>query len=177
MTKYLLYFSLAITCFHANAQFEHIWAFGKTAGGLNFNATPPVPLETHLYGYGEGSASVCDANGQLLFYTEGSLVWDRNHNLMPNGIHLIDISASPTAENTTSSTTQGALIIPFPDDSQKYYIFSLSSFESDKDKDLDTMGRLYYSVVDMSLNSGNGDIVPNQKGVLLDSLLTEKMTA
>ena len=38
-------------------------------------------------------------------------------------------------------------------------------------------GRLYYSVVDMSLNGGLGDVVFWQKGILLDSNLTEKMTA
>lgn len=70
----------------ANAQYENVWAFGDSAG-INFNTGIPVPIITSTNTI-EGSASVCDANGQLLFYTEGTLVWDRNHQLMPNGSDL-----------------------------------------------------------------------------------------
>src|SRR5690606_6872291 len=36
---------------------------------------------------------------------------------------------------------------------------------------------LYYSVVDMSLNGGLGDVMVSRKGIFVDSFLTEKMTA
>ncbi len=38
-------------------------------------------------------------------------------------------------------------------------------------------GRLYYSVVDMSLANGLGAVAPGRKAVFLDSMLSEKLTA
>lgn len=157
----------------AAAQRENIWAFGTDAG-LDFSGGgAPAPIETGMQGFGEASASVCDPSGQLQFYTNGTDVWSRNSQRMPNGHNLTGLV--PPALDTgiiTSSTSQGALIIPVPDNAGKYYIFSLTALEMGSRR-----GRLYYSVVDMSLNNGWGDIVPGQKGILVDSGLTEKMTA
>lgn len=154
----------------AHAQYENVWAFGRNAG-LDFNNGDPVPVLTAMTATnGEACASVCDANGQLLFYSEGSYVWDRNHNLMPNGGDLLP---GITGESHTSSTSQGALIVPFPGDVTKYYLFSMTSMEYWGP----AFGKLYYSVVDMNLNGGTGDVVAGQKGVLVDSMLLEKMTA
>lgn len=154
----------------AKAQYENIWAFG-TRAGLDFSSGSPLPVKNNIR-TPEGSASVCNSNGQLLFYTEGSQVWNRNHQLMPNGSNLAPLPISIGSISTTGSTTQGAQIVPVPGQTQRYYIFSLTSIEFGN-----YAGRLYYSVVDMSLNGGMGDIVSGQKGILVDSLLTEKMTA
>lgn len=154
----------------ANAQYENVWAFGDSAG-INFNPGIPVPIITSTNTI-EGSASVCDANGQLLFYTEGTLVWNRNHQLMPNGSDLAFAPISFPNATPTSSTTQGAQIVPIPDEPNKYYIFSLISVEFGS-----YSGKLSYSVVDMSMNGGLGDVVPTQKDIVIDSMLTEKMTA
>ena len=56
------------------AQLENKWVFGNHAG-LDFSSGTPVAFQTAIAGFGEGEASVCDpVTGQLLFYTEGSLV-------------------------------------------------------------------------------------------------------
>lgn len=155
------------------AQQENKWAFGNHAG-LDFSSGTPVAFQTAMQGFGEGEASVCDpVTGQLLFYTEGSFVWDRNHNLMPNGSDLTGL-ASVTSYSVTSSASQGALIIPMPGNTQQYYVFSLTSMEQNG---VGNAGKLYYSIVDMSLNGGMGDVVPNKKGVFVDGGLSERMTA
>ncbi len=149
------------------AQYENIWVFGSGAG-LDFSSGNPVPVKTKI-GSSEGCASVCDAGGKPLFYTEGSNVFDRIGNFMPNGLNLTGIISK---EPITTSTSQGTVIVPFIDNPDKYYVFSLTAFEQ-----ADKQGRLYYSVVDMSLNGGLGDVEPDRKGVLIDDSLTEKMTA
>src|SRR5690606_32532111 len=183
MSYRLLYllFSLTVCCANAAAQYENVWAFGQKGGGLDFNGGAPVPVSTNLGVYpgtafeafGESSASVCDAPGQLLFYTEGVYVWDRNGNVMPNGQNLVPVFQPNLTYTPTSSTSQGAVIVPMPEDSDKYYIFSLTA----KEQWQQSAGQLYYSVVDMSLNGGLGDVISNRKGIFVDSFLTEKMTA
>lgn len=154
---------------NSRAQSEKVWAFANYSG-LDFNNTPPTLIQTSIdQGIlsGEAAASVCDDNGQLLFYTDGSQVWNRNHVLMSNGNDLTGFGIG-----VTGSTSQGTIIVPWPDSLHKYFVFSLTPFELGSN-----MGRLYYSVVNMNLNGGLGDVQPGQKGILMDSVLTEKMTA
>ncbi|MBS1585779.1 MAG: gliding motility-associated C-terminal domain-containing protein [Bacteroidetes bacterium] len=124
---------------------------------MDFNNGPPVTHFDSMYSI-EGCASVCDFNGNLLFYASPEKAWDRNNNVMPNGNGLLG----------QSSSTQGAAIIQSFSDPNKYYLFSLESNDAQT-------GYLYYSLVDMSLNGGLGDIVANQKNIRIDSNMSEKM--
>jgi hypothetical protein len=46
----------------------------------------------------EGTSVACDKNGQLLFYTDGVTVWNKNHQLMKNGTGLFgDFYAAQSA--------------------------------------------------------------------------------
>lgn len=137
------------------------WCFGTNAG-LNFGTSSPTPFVSGIASF-EVNACVSDRHtGALLFYTDGVHVWDKNGIQMPNGDSI------GTDYSYTSS--QGALIIPYPDDSSKYYIFTLEHFQT-------ATGHLKYSVVDMTLNGGNGDIIPSLKNIIIDSNLIEGMTS
>ncbi len=146
-----------------HAQYENVWAFGTNAG-IDFNTSPPLSIRTGI-STREGCASVCDTSGQLLFYTDGTSVWGKDHQLMMEGDDITGVG-----KNVTSSTAQGALIIPIPGTKAQYYVFSLASIENTRES-----GNLYRSVVDMSINSGQGQIV--EKGKLFAEGLTEHMTA
>jgi len=154
------------------AQYENVWCFGDSAG-LDFSNGSPIPITTSI-NTTEACASVCDATGHLLFYTEGTNVWDRNHNLMSNGTAIQPEGSFLQQDPATASTSQGAAIVPVPGSTTRYYIFSLTT----RAGTVSTMGRgrLYYSIIDMGLNSGLGDVDANFKGVFIDSILTEKMT-
>ncbi len=153
---------------------NNVWAFGFK-GGLDFNGSAVAAYRTEIGGIGffnnmEACAAVSDATGQLLFYTDGSRVWDRMHNLMLGGgtLHGWPLSY------VTESAQHGAQIVPVIGEEGKYYIFSLTEFERHA---TGNGGHLFYSVVDMSLNGGLGDIDLTRKWVFLDSNLTEKMIA
>jgi hypothetical protein len=94
----------------------------------------------------------------MLFYTDGSTVWDRNNTIMPNGTGLV----------SSSTCTMSAVIIPKPGSSTLYYIFTPPDYIS-------TALYFSYSVVDMSLNNGNGDVTV--KNTALFNPSTEKVTA
>lgn len=158
------------------AQYENVWAFGSYAG-IDFNGGTAKAIKTSIM-TNEGTASICNARGQLLFYTDGTDVYNRNHQLMPNGNNL-----PGKALNFTRSSSQAALIVPVPGDKDagtgtagKYYVFTLTHLEG-QGGDLRELGKLYYSIVDLSLNNGLGDVMPGHKGIVLDSFLTEHMVA
>lgn len=168
MKKILLTTVLAIISIASvSAQFytaqNKVWAFGSKVG-LNFNTGSPVAFSTGLYTY-EASASVCDASGVIRFYTDGKSVYNKTGTLMPNGASIVPY--------TTLSTTQGAIIMPFIGDTGKYYIFSLQNYE---DTDV-VKAKLSYSVVDMTLSGGLGDVVASSAGTFMYDSLTEGMAA
>ncbi|MBX2907756.1 MAG: T9SS type A sorting domain-containing protein [Taibaiella sp.] len=167
----LLLFSIAVHGQYNSPQ-NREWALGVFAG-LSFATGSPVALHTELVS-AEGCASVCDRNGKLLFYTNGRSVWDSTHTVMPNGDTICPFS--------TQSSSQGALIAPVlstlsEGGPTKYYIFSLQNFDYFISGADTSAVNLYYSIVDMDLNGGHGDIVPGMSGIHLASGLTERMIA
>lgn len=111
----------------SSAQYENIWVFGENAG-IDFNSGSPQFVSTSITGTNaEASASVCDANGNLLFYTEGMHVWNSEHNLMPNGSALVP--GFNSTDMVTSSASQGTVIVPYPGAPDKYMVFSLTAME------------------------------------------------
>lgn len=166
MRKFLLIvLTLSLSFSTSFAQQENTWAFG-TKAAINFNSGTPV-FETSKMVADEACASVCGANGRLLFYTDGTFVWDSLGNIMTNGGDLTGTLGQTAPFTDTWSTAQGALIVPMPDSASKYYIFSLTA----------ETGKLYYSIVNMTLSNGRGDVEGNRKAVLVDSGLSEMMTA
>ncbi|MBE0662595.1 MAG: gliding motility-associated C-terminal domain-containing protein [Bacteroidales bacterium] len=139
------------------------WIFGRNLG-LVFNDQYNVEsysgsqLTTPT-----GSAVMSDAEGNLLFYTNGEHVWDRRHQRMPNGQNLSNYLYIPT---------QAALIVPRPDAPGQYYLF----LTDDPERPGGSRG-FRYCLIDMALNGGYGDIVEGYKNVLLLDRTAEKLTA
>ncbi|WP_191860268.1 T9SS type B sorting domain-containing protein [Hanstruepera ponticola] len=133
------------------------WVFGQRAS-LNFNFGYPVPEQGSQIDTQEGCSSISDRLGNLLFYSDGSTVWNRNHEIMPNGEGLLG----------DKSSTQSAMIIPKPDDENIYYIFTVD--------DRARSNGLRYSEINMTFDGGMGGVTTN-KNILLETPTTEKITA
>jgi len=140
-----------------NAQLEsNIWYFGANAG-ITFSTNPPSALTNGALFTMEGSASICNSSGNLLFYTDGVTVYNKVHLIMDNGSGL----------HGNISTTQSAIIVPKPGSNTIYYIFTADV------QNLNSYG-LQYSTVDMSMNSGLGKVI--SKNTLLIQPTSEKIT-
>lgn len=157
------------------------WFFGSKAG-LAFTQSGPTPLQGSAMNTQDGCTVLSDSEtGEVLFYSNGRNVWNRNHQLMPNGQDF--------PSDCWSALTQAALIVPFPGDRTKYYLFSIyyttqlggSIFIENNC----AYGRystalfreVKYSIIDMSLDGGMGDVVIDSKHTSLHTNATEKLTA
>jgi hypothetical protein len=136
------------------------WCFGWSAG-LDFNSGAPVAAICSL-STEEGCSSISDTLGNLLFYTDGINVWDKNHTTMPNGTQLTG----------HFSSTQSAIIIKKPGSLSNYYIFTLDGIGSGYSLSWDG---LYFSEVDMTLNGGLGDVISTNKNTYVVSHTAEKI--
>ncbi len=146
---------------------DRIWYFGgdctnAAAGGagLDFNSGNPIALINSAMPQTEGSATQSNRNGSILFYTDGVDVFDKTHSIMLNGSGL----------GGHVSSEQSSLIIPFVNDSTKFYIFAQDGMPTANGTGL------HYSIVDITLN-GNLGAITATKAVLLQPGTSEILTA
>jgi gliding motility-associated-like protein len=138
-------------------QEASVWYFGQNAG-IKFDALGNVTALTDgQLNTLEGCTSIADSSGNLLFYTDGSIVYNKNHVVMQNGFGLLG----------SYSTTQSATIVPKPGSTNLYYVFTLDA--------LANINGFRYSVIDMNLDSGNGGVTSN-KNVLIYTPTCEKLS-
>jgi gliding motility-associated-like protein len=143
----------------AQAQYEgNIWYFGEGAG-IDFNNTTPESLRDGQLYTEEGCATICNKQGTLLFYTDGITVFNRQHTPMPNGYNLMG----------DPSSTQSGIIVPYPDSSQLFYVFTVTEHGKPNG--------LRYSLVDMRLDSGRGDVIADKKNILVMTPTSERIAA
>jgi len=133
-----------------------MWYFGNDAG-LDFNSGSPVAVTNGAMYGDDNTASIADSTGKILFYSNGVSVWNKNHVPMPNGTGL----------DGASSGGQPATIVPKPGSNTIYYLFTVDGMAGPNG--------LHYSIIDMSLQSGLGDV--SSKNNLLLSVCSEKVTA
>lgn len=137
------------------------WCFGDGVG-IDFNTATPICFQSQSNASEGGAATISSRHtGRLLFYTDGTKIWDSTHTVMPNGNGI----GAPNRY----TCAQGSVIIPNPGDSNKFYVFT------HEDQGLPE-GAVFYSVVDITLNSGRGDIISGQKMIKLDTGFVEGMT-
>lgn len=157
-TPFIFYFLIGLPKLLLAQKEGNNWYFGGNAG-ITFNAGSPVALTNGQLNTSEGSATISDKKGRLLFYTDGISVWDSTHTITPNGTSL----------KGNYSSTQSAIIVPRPDSAGFYYIFTVD--------ELGGANGLCYSEFRMSLNSGKGDVVSARKNINIIKSSCEKITA
>ncbi len=153
------------------------WLFGKKVG-LTWNTTQsfagtgmwgtsnallseiPTNIPSSIF-TSEGCFSISDASGNLLFYSDGMTIWNKNNVPMLNGTGLTG----------HSSSAQSGIIIPYPNHPNLYIAFTLGYGNDDN---------LSYSVIDKTLDNGLGGVVSNKKNIRLTGytgVLGESLTA
>ena len=117
---------------------------------FDFNTYPPENSNlTASSIYQNGRATVADSAGNLLFYSDGLTYYERTGKVMPNGKPLFALN--------WGTSFLPFIIAPVPGNKNRYYVFTIRLPRSSQHPDFDHT--LRYSIVDMQLNDGNGDVV------------------
>lgn len=152
-----LYISIDNNLQAQSNRYNDNWFFGNYAG-IMFSGLNAAALSGSVMIAPEGTATISDASGQLLYYTNGNRVWGSDHQIIINGDNL---TGNP-------SSTQSALFLPQPESGSITYLFTT-------DADGGQNG-LRYSVLEKDV-SNTGRILSNKKNLLLRTPVTEKITA
>ncbi|TXD48299.1 T9SS type B sorting domain-containing protein [Polaribacter sp. IC073] len=158
--KNILSFLLLFITLNVFSQKEaNFWYFGNNAG-LDFTGCNPLALANGKLNTDEGCSTISKSNGELLFYSDGTTVWNKDHNVMPGGSGLLG----------NSSSAQSALFVPNPINKNLYYLFVVGNSRNP--------GFFYYTI-DLNTNAGLGSVIdgPVDLNNGNQRLWTERVTA
>ena len=140
---------LTNTCFSQHySKYTNHWYFLQNAG-LDFSNFSPVADTNGAinFSYNSGYSSVMsDYYGNLLFYSDGYHVYNKNHQQMPNGFGL----KGGFFQSGVVRVGVPNIIFPKPGDSTLYYHFVPV-------QNTDTIA--YYSIISLSADTGKGDVI------------------
>jgi Secretion system C-terminal sorting domain len=176
MKNILLLFSFIVFQDLALGQgYNHTWLIGSENSFDTFTTSPKARLlfyldsvsvlgEQRKMAFRATQATISDANGNFLFASNGCWIMDASGDTMQNGGGLNPGTfANGYCSNVSGLPMSGAnIIIPFPGDSNKFVLFhqvgnSVNYLNSTE---------VFYTVVDMTLNSGLGGVIPGKKNVV-----------
>lgn len=187
--KNLLIFILLIPLFGStqvviDSKRDYIWSLGNFNAPTNravfdFSVSPfhQTSVSTPINTFNANSC-ISDPYGRLLFYTNGWTVCDSTNQVMPNGdsLSLGDYYNLLNSSWYGNVISQGVLSLPVPDNPQQYIIFHEALDFTPSGGSTLTPG-LMYSIVDMTLNNGKGDILHKNQRLISDTLHEGILTA
>ncbi|GAB2801982.1 hypothetical protein GCM10027275_55250 [Rhabdobacter roseus] len=140
------------------------WFFGNNAG-LDFSGGAPVAITDGKLNTPEGSSSIANSKGELLFYTDGIKIFDKEGNEMVcQADSCLPLLGSP-------NSTQSALIVPQPTCRGCDYLYTVFTTTDIND----TTKLLTTTVVDMRREGGKGAIV--EQNTILQQSTTERLAS
>ena len=115
-SKYLLFLILFSNAINCKAQLNNLWYFGNNAG-LDFSTFPPKSISSNFPKYYHSHVAQCNNDGKLLFYSNGTSVFNSTGQIMQNGNNLL----SNCGNNDSISSVLKC--IKLYTDSNIYYLF------------------------------------------------------
>ena len=162
---------------------SNLWLFGYAnpsgppwGGGVMdfsqgyFQAYP----QSRILNINTTNANISDSTGKFLFASNGIFIQNAVNDTMANGNDLNPGYFVNARLNYGLSIPQANLIIPFPNDKSKFYLFHETL--DDYPWDYNTLN-LFYSIIDMSLQGGLGEVIQKNTILLSDSLVPGRLTA
>lgn len=150
---------------------------GALFGTTNINFNFPGPLiykQNRPLNFFQTFSSMSDTSGNLLFYTNGIYIFNRNDDTLYKGTNFNTGALTNAYKNDGLPITQGTLIIPVPNSNTQYYIFSLSA--KPVTNSVQPI-RLACSLLNMNLDGGLGGLVWKNRTIISDTLSLGLLTA
>jgi len=158
---------------YAQEKYDYVWPYGYGFNlgqdpRLNFNGgSMDVEINDNLYDLTKQNASICNENGELLFFTNGCAIIKENAEIMANGSGINFINEDCEFGD---SGPQDAMILTNNYVEDQYFVFHKYVIFQEGENPT----KMLYSIVD---NSGEGEVT--LKNVDIDeerNLLTSYLT-
>lgn len=160
LKRMLVLFCVSFFHFAAAAQSptSH-WVFSEF--GLEFQDNSVSVRHDFAPIQNRGAGIISSEEGDLLLYSDGFKAWNSQHDTMPNGGSLL--------ENHLQHSIHESMVLRWPGSETLFLIFTADPYNGQEESGL------YYSLVDLSLDGGLGDVT--LKGEKLLDTVSNKITA
>ena len=167
-----LFFFVPFSLLAQSGLYENTW-FINGGQSVNFSsgsiASGGIQFSPNQY-YSVNNGSPCkatiavsDFNGDLQFFVQiRAVIGNTAYSYTNTSQKVFDVNGQPFPNGSIKANLQGPtvhsgnpIVIPDPANNKKYFLFYVQG------------DALLYSVVDMTLHNGMGDIDPNQKDIML----------
>ena len=122
---------------------EYHWVFGRNSHIEFPNGGEPVSRANTLLKTDEGCASISDSSGKLLFFTDGSKLWD--------GTNTVVVAPSLGGHKSSANS---AIIIPPAGTGKRYHIFAMNEAGSSLGGTLGPLNHTEVSVIGSVVTPG-----------------------
>jgi len=128
------------------------------------------------------SSVISDKNtGDLLFFSNGYNIYNKNSVIMDNGNDLFGTPVNTQFQVIGNPSDQSSIIVPLPNSNSLYYVFYIHGDRRIDDQDMVSPYSSYsyglrYAIVDMSLNGGLGKVI-SKNNVLFTNSPTNALTS
>lgn len=157
----LLFFLLTLILHAQHNKRTNVWYITQGLG-LDFNCTPPCPIENGVLGETFSTASICDTSGNLLLYTNSETIWNKNHQVVANGTGLYACKWS----------SQSCVFVPLPSSTNLYYLVTVDNWRDKagspnpyacKDGSVPIQYSMCLHLIDVAANNGAGQVLWKNK--------------
>ena len=156
-------------------SYSQLPGFGRTVIDFSDSNEPDVYREDRDMDFTQTCSSVCGKDGDLLFYTNGIYIANAEHEEMENGDSLNPGGWTSSYSSIGLPVVQGIVTLPVPNKENEYVLFhGLLDFPAGLGP---IYSNLYYSKVDMVLDSGFGAVTEKNVELLQDTLFPGRITA
>jgi hypothetical protein len=170
-----------IPIYSQNLGLNNRWLLGYSSGfpgyggiNINFDSLPIVAThQNRKMNFSQTNASICNARGDLLFYTNGGWIANANNDSLLNGRLPYG-----TYNNRYygEPVPQECLFLPAPGDTNTFYLF-YNIIEVLIPSGFFVAPKLYYLTIDKQLENGLGAVVQKDSIAINDTLILGEITA
>ncbi len=191
----IIHFIAVLLLFSSNIGYSqkenYIWPMGHDSyssdsifGGVNIdfnNDTVRTYKIDRFIEFGKGNcASICDSTGQLLIYSNGCFIANKEHQLMENGdsINSGEVYNIQCGNENLGYTSghQSSIILPQPSSNKIFYLFHKRIYYVYNPFDVLTLDMLF-SKIDISESNDSGKVVEKNIFILQDTFSFGEMMA
>lgn len=181
---YIIFLFFILTSLKAQ-KYDYNWVIGydsiATAKGgtlLDFNFKPrKISYLKKIANMWSAVLSMSDANGNLMFYSNGCFLYNANHQKIkngdsPQGDYAFGVYCAKVPEHDASAPIDQSLFsIPHSDSSRIFYVFGNNGLFLGEPYSTYISDGLFMSKVDMGQNDGDGEVTAKKILVIKDTLL------
>lgn len=160
----------------AQSNLGKTWITGNGGLRFTFNGSNIVMSDSVLINtiFAQGSSSICDDTGELILLSNGFTLFNKYGNVIEGGDSLT-ANSYYIMHYGYSIDQQSSIILPM--DSGLYYFINCT-FTDARHQDCNlnnhcSFDRLYYSIVDVNANSGQGKVISRMQPLMIDAELSK----